>query len=62
MGIKDIISMFRKNPVDKLKLSELQEEELKLKSRINRIRKEIDKVEKDKKNKFQEGVGADLIK
>ena len=62
MGIKDVINRFRKNPVDKLKTGELQEEELKLKSRINRIRKEIDKLEKDKKNKFQEGVGADLIK
>lgn len=54
--------MFRKNPIDSIKTGELQEEELKLKSRINRLRKEIDKIEKQKKDKFKEGVGADLIK
>ena len=59
MGIMDT---FRKNPVDKIQIGELREEEMKLKSRINRLRKEIEKIEKDKKRKFQEGVGADLIK
>lgn len=58
----DFMAMFRKNPIDKIKTTELQEEELKLKSRINRLRKEIDKIEKQKKDKFKEGVGADLIK
>ncbi|WP_255333477.1 chromosome assembly protein [Methanocalculus taiwanensis] len=56
------MAMFRKNPIDSIKTAELQEEELKLKSRINRLRKEIDKIEKQKKDKFKEGVGADLIK
>ena len=59
MGIMDT---FRKNPVDKIQIGELREEEMKLKSRINRLRKEIEKIEKDKKRKFQEGVGSDLIK
>lgn len=54
--------MFRRNPIGKLKISELQEEEFKLKSRINRLRKEIDRIERDKKEKFGEGIGADLIK
>ncbi len=58
----DFMAMFRKNPIDSIKTGELQEEELKLKSRINRLRKEIDKIEKQKKDKFKEGVGADLIK
>lgn len=58
----NFIDAMKKNPIDKLKLSELREEEMKLKSRINRLRKEIDKIEKDKKTKFGEGVGADLIK
>ncbi|MCQ1539509.1 chromosome assembly protein [Methanocalculus taiwanensis] len=58
----DFMAMFRKNPIDSIKTAELQEEELKLKSRINRLRKEIDKIEKQKKDKFKEGVGADLIK
>lgn len=57
-----ITNPFQKNQIAKLKISELQEEELKLKSRINRLRKEIDKIERDKKQKFAEGVGADLIK
>ena len=54
---------FKKNTgIDSLKLSELQEEELRLKSRINRIRKEVDAIEKQKMQLFNEGVGADLIK
>ena len=48
--------------LDKLKISELQEEELRLKSRINRLRKEIDGIEQEKKGLFNEGIGADLIK
>lgn len=57
-----MLSSVRKNPVDRLKAGDLREEEMKLKSRINRLRKEIDRIEKDKKTKFQEGVGADLIR
>lgn len=53
---------FRKNPVDKLKVRELQEEEIRLKNKIERARKEINKLEKEKKTRFQEGVGADLLK
>ena len=50
------------NNLDRLKLPELQEEEMRLKSRINRLRKEIDGIEKEKMRLFNEGVGADLIK
>jgi seryl-tRNA synthetase len=53
---------FRKNPVGKLKVRELQEEEIRLKNQIERARKEINKLEKEKKTRFQEGVGADLLK
>lgn len=45
-----------------LTITELQEEEIVLKSRINRLRKEIDRIEREKKLKFSEGVGGDLIK
>lgn len=62
MGIKDIMDSFKKNPVDKLNTRDLQEEEIRLKNRMERIRKDINKIEKDKKQKFQEGVGADLMK
>jgi len=59
----ELKNLFKKsNTIDKLKISELQEEELRLKSRINRLRKEIDTIEKDKKRLFNEGIGADLIK
>jgi len=59
----ELKNLFKKsNTIDKLKISELQEEELRLKSRINRLRKEIDVIEKDKKSLFNEGIGADLIK
>ena len=62
MGIKDIMDSFKKNPVDKLNTRDLQEEEIRLKNRMERIRKDINKIEKDKKQKFQEGVGSDLMK
>lgn len=59
----ELKNLFKKsNTIDKLKITELQEEELRLKSRINRLRKEIDVIEKDKKCLFNEGIGADLIK
>ena len=59
----ELKNLFKKsNAIDKLKVTELQEEELRLKSRINRLRKEIDGIEKDKKCLFNEGIGADLIK
>jgi len=59
----ELKNLFKKsNTIDKLKISELQEEELRLKSRINRLRKEIDVIEKEKKGLFNEGIGADLIK
>ncbi|MFW5638256.1 MAG: chromosome assembly protein [Methanoculleus sp.] len=54
--------VFRKNPVDKIKVRELQGEEIRLKNQIERARKEINKLEKEKKVRFQEGVGADLLK
>ena len=56
------LDTFRKNPVDKLKVRDLQEEEIRLKTQIERARKEINKLEKEKKNRFHEGVGADLLK
>ena len=66
MGIRDTIKSsmdaFKKNPVDKLDTRDLQEEEIRLKNRMERIRKDINKIEKDKKQKFQDGVGSDLMK
>lgn len=53
---------FRRNAIDKLNLAELREEEMRLKNQVERLRKDIMRLEKEKKKKFQEGVGADLIK
>ncbi len=62
MALKDIMGSFKKNPVDKLNTRDLQEEEVRLKNRMERLRKDINKIEKDKKQKFQDGVGADMMK
>lgn len=57
-----ILDRFRKNPVEKLSLRELQEEEIRLRNRLERMKKEINNIEKKKKQLFQEGVGADVLK
>lgn len=62
MVLKDILDSFKKNPVDKLNSRDLQEEEIRLKNRMERIRKDISRIEKEKKQKFQEGIGSDLMK
>ena len=61
-GCMGVLDRFRRNTIDKLKLAELREEEMRLKNQVERLRKDIMKLEKEKKKKFQEGVGADLIK
>ncbi|WP_297071289.1 chromosome assembly protein [Thermococcus sp.] len=59
MGILD---RFKKNPIGKLSLRELQEEEIRLKNRLERTKKEIEHIEKKKKELFQGGIGADVLK
>jgi len=44
------------------RMRELREEEMRLKNQIERMRKDIDRIERAKKEKFQEGIGADLLK
>jgi hypothetical protein len=62
MVIGNVIDRIRGNPLDKLKTRELREEEIRLKNQCERLRKEIDDCEKDKKKKFREGIGSDLFK
>ena len=57
-----ILDRFRKNPIEKLSLRELQEEEIRLRNRLERAKKEINNIERKKKQLFQEGVGADMLK
>lgn len=59
MGILDFI---RGNSVDRLNTRELKEEEMRLQNHIELARKDIQKIEKQKKDLFKQGVGADLIK
>jgi hypothetical protein len=59
MGILDFI---RGNSVDRLNTRELKEEEMRLQNHIELARKDIQKLEKQKKDLFKQGVGADMIK
>lgn len=59
MGIIDFI---RGNSVDRLNIRELKEEEMRLQNHIELARKDILKIEKQKKDLFKQGIGADLIK
>jgi hypothetical protein len=49
-------------PVDRLNLKDLQTEEMRLQNHIEIGRKEIQKLDKKKKDLFKQGVGADQIK
>ena len=62
MQIRTLFHRNQKNQIEKLKIIDLQEEEIRLKSRANRLHKEIDRIEREKKQKLAEGVGADLLK
>ena len=57
-----ILDRIKGNPIEKLKNNDIMGEEMRLKNQIERIRKDINRVEKDKKKKFEEGIGSDLIK
>ena len=59
MGILDSL---RGNSVARLDNRELKAEQMRLQNHIELARKEIQKIEKQKKDLFKQGVGADLIK
>ncbi|MEM0315794.1 MAG: hypothetical protein QW763_01215 [Archaeoglobaceae archaeon] len=56
------MDVFKKNPLEKLSMRELQGEELRLRNRLDRIKRDVNEIEKKKKQLFQEGVGADFLK
>ncbi|MHC1592861.1 MAG: hypothetical protein ACXQT1_02125 [Methermicoccaceae archaeon] len=58
MGLLDKI---RKNPIDKMGIGELRREQMGLKLRLERVKKDIERVEAEKKKLFQKGVGADQL-
>ncbi len=50
------------NPLEKMKIRDLRAEEIRLKTRVDHITKDIDKVEKEKRKLFQQGIAAGAIK
>ena len=57
-----LLDKFKGNPIEKMSTKDIMEEEIRLKNQIEHIRKDINRLEKEKKKKFQEGIGSDLIK
>ena len=56
-----LIGKFRKNPLERLSIRDLEGERIRLKSKLDRIKKEIKSLDKQKKQLFKEGVGADTL-
>jgi len=52
----------KKNTIESLSLRELQGEEIRLRNRLERLKKDLNQIEKKKKQLFQEGIGADKLK
>ncbi|MBW9221312.1 chromosome assembly protein [Methanothermococcus sp. SCGC AD-155-M21] len=56
-----LIGRFQKNPIEKLTIRDLEGERIRLKSKLDRIKKEIKSLDKQKKQLFKEGIGADNL-
>jgi len=56
-----ILDKFMGNPIDKMKSADLIHEQMRLNNQIEKIKKEIKRIEEKKKVLFKEGVGADYI-
>ena len=52
---------FQKNPIEKLTIRDLEGENIRLKSKLDRVKKEVKTLDKKKKQLFNEGVGADNL-
>ncbi|AEF97207.1 hypothetical protein [Methanotorris igneus] len=52
---------FQKNPIEKLTIRDLEGEKIRLKSKLDRVKKEIKSLDKQKKQLFKEGIGADVL-
>jgi len=57
-----LLDKIKGNPIEKMKTKDIMGEEIRLKSQIERIRKDINRIEKGKKKKFQEGIGKESLK
>ncbi|WP_456418749.1 chromosome assembly protein [Methanocaldococcus infernus] len=56
-----IKNKFQKNPIEKLTIRDLEGEKIRLKSKLDRVKKEIKSLDKKKKELFKEGIGADTL-
>jgi len=62
MGFWDsLLGRFQKNPLEKLSIRDLEGERIRLKSKLDRIKKEIKSLDRQKRQLFKEGVGADTL-
>ena len=52
---------FQKNPIEKLTIRDLEGENIRLKSKLDRVKKEVKALDKKKKQLFKEGIGADNL-
>ena len=59
--LNKIKGKFQKNPIEKLTIRDLEGERIRLKSKLDRIKKEIKALDKQKKMLFKEGIGADKL-
>ncbi|MBW9222748.1 chromosome assembly protein [Methanothermococcus sp. SCGC AD-155-C09] len=56
-----LIGRFQKNPIEKLTIRDLEGEKIRLKSKLDRIKSEIKSLDKQKRQLFKEGIGADKL-
>jgi len=56
-----LIDKFRGNYLEKLSIRDLEGEKIRLKSKLDRIKKEIKSLDRQKRQLFKEGVGADIL-
>jgi len=55
-------NFLKRNPIDRMSMREIREEGMRLRNQLERTKKTIDRLEKEKKKKILEGVGADALR
>jgi len=55
-------NFLKRNPIDRMSMREIREEGMRLRNQLERTKKNIDRLEKEKKKKILEGVGADALR
>jgi len=59
--LNKLIGRFKGNYLEKLSIRDLEGERIRLKSKLDRIKKEIKSLDRQKRQLFKEGVGADTL-